>query len=176
MSRIEAFLFALIDQLAVVQPFRQVRVRVRVRGRVRPYALDVAWPDALVAIEIDGHPSHRTPEGVAHDAERDGRLVDEGWLVYRVRADDERAATDQIRSMMDEINASVRTRRETIGRRAAWNAADARSRTRATDGTPMSMELVVETRRRSGRAANGLASRRNGPGLDRRVRREENER
>lgn len=49
-------------------------------ARVR---LDLAWPEAKVALEYDG-PSHRTISGQNRDALRDGGLVDLGWDVTHV--------------------------------------------------------------------------------------------
>jgi very-short-patch-repair endonuclease len=51
--------------------------------RVGRYRLDYAWPDVMVGLEVDGW-HHRSPEGAAHDAQRDAWLRGQGWLVLRV--------------------------------------------------------------------------------------------
>jgi very-short-patch-repair endonuclease len=45
--------------------------------------LDLAWPDALVAVEYDG-PEHRTITGQNRDAFRDEGLDALGWEVVHV--------------------------------------------------------------------------------------------
>jgi len=50
------------------------------------YRLDMAWEAVRVAFEYDGYAAH---EGRAeHDAERDRRLAQRGWIVVRARAAD----------------------------------------------------------------------------------------
>lgn len=51
--------------------------------RVGRYRLDYAWPDLLVALEVDG-PMHQVPATAAKDVGRDAWLRSRGWLVFRV--------------------------------------------------------------------------------------------
>jgi len=52
-------------------------------GGERPYRIDFAYPDVLLAIEIDG-PHHRLPEVMARDRRRDAHLESLGWRVIRI--------------------------------------------------------------------------------------------
>jgi very-short-patch-repair endonuclease len=56
--------------------------RVRVGGRVR--YLDLAWPDAKVAVEFDGFVPHSTRRVFDDDRLRQNDLVAAGWIVFRV--------------------------------------------------------------------------------------------
>ncbi len=58
----------------------QFRVLLATGERVR---LDLAWPEAMLALEYDG-PEHRTITGQNRDAFRDARLRDLGWEVRHV--------------------------------------------------------------------------------------------
>lgn len=48
------------------------------------YAIDVAEPDLLIAIEADGH-GHQAPKVKARDARKDALLRSKGWTVLRFR-------------------------------------------------------------------------------------------
>lgn len=54
---------------------------VRVAGR--RYRLDFAYPDLLIAIEVDGWAKFATPAGAGLVLERQNALVNQGWLVVR---------------------------------------------------------------------------------------------
>ena len=69
-------------------PTPQVNYRVRVGGRVR--YLDLAWPDAKVAVEFDGFVPHSTRRVFDDDRVRQNDLVADGWTVFRVTEDDAR--------------------------------------------------------------------------------------
>jgi very-short-patch-repair endonuclease len=56
---------------------------VKQQHSVGRYRIDFAWPDVKVALEVDGW-HHRSPDGAAHDAQRDAALRAEGWIVLRV--------------------------------------------------------------------------------------------
>jgi hypothetical protein len=75
-------------------------------GRFR---LDLAWPDLLVAVEVDGR-QHADPDAVVADARRDAALAALGWTVIRVRswalASDLRVAIDRVRSVVTSSGAS----------------------------------------------------------------------
>jgi very-short-patch-repair endonuclease len=70
---------AAVMRLSMVFQHRQVRQQ----HRIGSYRVDFAWPDLMVALEIDGW-HHRSPEGAAHDAQRDAWLRGQGWIVLRV--------------------------------------------------------------------------------------------
>lgn len=65
---------------------------VRQQHPIGRYRVDFAWPDVMVALEVDGW-HHRSPEGAAHDARRDAALRAAGWLVLRV---DDRNGRDEM--------------------------------------------------------------------------------
>jgi very-short-patch-repair endonuclease len=60
---------------------RQFTIELPGYGRAR---FDLAVPELRWAIEVDAHPSHRDPVGVAQDARRDECANASGWLVTRV--------------------------------------------------------------------------------------------
>ncbi|MCU1377781.1 MAG: hypothetical protein JWN29_764 [Acidimicrobiales bacterium] len=45
--------------------------------------VDFAYPARMIAIEVDGHEAHGTPEAMARDLERQNRLVLLGWTILR---------------------------------------------------------------------------------------------
>ena len=55
----------------------------RQQYRVGPYRLDYAWPDLLIALEVDG-PHHWQPNVATKDVARDAYLRGLGWVVFRV--------------------------------------------------------------------------------------------
>ena len=50
---------------------------------VGPYRVDLAIPEKRVAIELDGHQFHSTPQQRTRDAKRERFLQREGWQVIR---------------------------------------------------------------------------------------------
>jgi very-short-patch-repair endonuclease len=51
---------------------------------VGPYRLDIAFPEYMVGLEIDGHDFHTSDKQVLHDTERDEWLTSKGWTIERV--------------------------------------------------------------------------------------------
>lgn len=49
---------------------------------------DFAYPKSKIAMEVDVHPSHHTPEGIRRDQERTAALERAGWLVLRFQSGD----------------------------------------------------------------------------------------
>ncbi len=76
----EAKVLRIIRELQLPRP--EVNYRVRVGGRVR--YLDLAWPEAKVAVEFDGFVPHSTRRVFDDDRARQNGLVDDEWAVYRV--------------------------------------------------------------------------------------------
>ena len=75
------------SQVAAV--FRRHRVpkavyqySVRLNGRFLA-RVDFAYPECLLAVEFDGHDSHRTPAQLQRDLTRQNLLVAAGWTVLR---------------------------------------------------------------------------------------------
>ncbi|WFE44156.1 DUF559 domain-containing protein [Verrucosispora sp. WMMD1129] len=80
------------------------------------YRLDFAWPDLMIALEVDGW-HHLAPERAAKDAERDAWLRDQGWLIFRV---DDRHGRDSLDRQVVRVCALVHTLRgDRPGRQAA---------------------------------------------------------
>lgn len=55
--------------------------------RARPMPLDLAWPDAMTGVEIDGggqHGRHARPAGVRRDHAKRNELAALGWRVFLI--------------------------------------------------------------------------------------------
>jgi very-short-patch-repair endonuclease len=76
----EAKVARVVRQLGMPDPV--LNHRVVVGGRVR--YLDLAWPDAKVAIEFDGFVPHSTRRVFDDDRARQNDLVDDDWSIFRV--------------------------------------------------------------------------------------------
>jgi very-short-patch-repair endonuclease len=63
-------------------PDPELNYRVWVGGRIR--YLDLAWPDAKVAVEFDGFVPHSTRRVFDDDRARQNDLVDDDWSIYRI--------------------------------------------------------------------------------------------
>jgi very-short-patch-repair endonuclease len=87
---------------AGLPPPRQ-QYRVRIAGRT--CKIDLAYPDLLIAIELDGWDSHRTRSAFDSDRERANALVLAGWVVLRFTS----------RSSDSEIAAVVQAARAQFG-------------------------------------------------------------
>lgn len=81
-------------------------------GGERPYRIDFAYVDVLLAIEVDG-PHHRLPKVRARDRRRDARLEAAGWKVVRI---DHEALTFTPGLVLMRI-------REALRERGGWPAA-----------------------------------------------------
>lgn len=78
----------------------------------RRWRFDFAWPDAHVAVEIEGVTKwggvrclgrHQTPKGVAADCEKYNRAIDLKWRVYRYTQDMiNQTAIGQVRRALNE--------------------------------------------------------------------------
>lgn len=75
-SLLEIHLLRLIHRYELPTPIRQYRISGV--GRI-----DLAYPDARVAIEADGYGSHSQPDQFQRDRERDNSLSNMGWRVLR---------------------------------------------------------------------------------------------
>jgi hypothetical protein len=67
-------------QLGVPRPIQNHEVVV---GR-RVFFLDLAWPELMIAVELDGFGPHSTRTAFDHDRERDLLLKRAGWEILRV--------------------------------------------------------------------------------------------
>jgi very-short-patch-repair endonuclease len=76
----EAKVLRVVRELGLPDP--RVNYRVEVGGKRR--YLDLAWPDAKVAVEFDGFVPHSTRRVFDDDRVRQNHLVADGWTVFRV--------------------------------------------------------------------------------------------
>lgn len=76
----EAKVLRVVRELGLPEP--RVNYRVQVGGKRR--YLDLAWPDAKVAVEFDGFVPHSTRRVFDDDRVRQNGLVADGWTVFRV--------------------------------------------------------------------------------------------
>ncbi|NOY55604.1 MAG: DUF559 domain-containing protein [Actinobacteria bacterium] len=83
-STYEREFLRLVEPLAVLPPQAQHEIRAGDRFVAR---VDAAWPDARVAVEIDGHRFHATRSQRASDARRQNELELLGWKVLRFTTD-----------------------------------------------------------------------------------------
>ncbi|MGH2686735.1 MAG: endonuclease domain-containing protein [Actinomycetota bacterium] len=49
----------------------------------RRMKIDFAYPDLMIAIEVDGYVTHRIVDELQDDVERQTLLVEAGWIVIR---------------------------------------------------------------------------------------------
>lgn len=68
--------------------------KVVIQGRT--YYLDAAWPDLLVAVELDGRDSHFDDAAHEADRERDAILLAAGWRIPRITSHRLDTAPDEI--------------------------------------------------------------------------------
>ena len=80
-SALETRLRLLIVDAGLPAPQSQWPVR-NARGRIVA-RLDLAWPDALVAVEADGRGPHDEPRALYRDRQRQNELVMMGWTILR---------------------------------------------------------------------------------------------
>ena len=83
-SRPETHLRLLVMRAGLPEPQLNARVVLRGGRAVRP---DISWASRRVALEYDGSAFHGRSDWDV-DASRHELLIDEGWTVVRVRADD----------------------------------------------------------------------------------------
>jgi hypothetical protein len=62
-------------------------------GKLR--RLDFAWPDYRVAVEYDGDAWHNNPDALRNDRRRAAALMDVGWIVIAIVAEDVRLRPDE---------------------------------------------------------------------------------
>jgi very-short-patch-repair endonuclease len=76
----EARVLRVVRELGLSDP--RVNYRVQVGGKRR--YLDLAWPEAKVAVEFDGFVPHSTRRVFDDDRSRQNDLVADGWTVFRI--------------------------------------------------------------------------------------------
>ena len=83
-SRAERRYLRLLSDHGLPAPTLQFRVR---RGGRVVARVDAAWPDRLLAVEIDGHRGHATRQERAHDSARGNEIELLGWRLLRFTTD-----------------------------------------------------------------------------------------
>lgn len=83
-SNEERLFYETVVQGRLPKPIAQHPVTTDI-GVIHP---DFAYPAPKIAMEIDVHPSHFTPEGIQRDQERTAALERAGWLVLRFKSGD----------------------------------------------------------------------------------------
>jgi very-short-patch-repair endonuclease len=76
----EARVLRIVRTLRLPDP----RVNYGVRVGAKRRSLDLAWPDAKVAVEFDGFVPHSTRRVFDDDRARQNDLVADGWTVFRI--------------------------------------------------------------------------------------------
>lgn len=87
-SEVEVATLVAITEAGLPRP----RVAHRVTGEDGRFVaeVDLAYPDAMIAIEIDGYRWHSTPVQKRHDEQRQNQLILLGWRVLRFSASEVR--------------------------------------------------------------------------------------
>ncbi|TFV85668.1 DUF559 domain-containing protein [Blastococcus sp. CT_GayMR16] len=99
-------IFAVRNVLAIpgTPPCEQQYRPLLPRGPVR---LDAAWPEAKIAVELDGAAFHSSPEARERDLRRDAALAALGWVVLRFSY---RGLMREPEACRADIRAAYRTR------------------------------------------------------------------
>jgi very-short-patch-repair endonuclease len=84
-----------------------------VRAGGRTYRLDMAYPDARVAVELDGRSYHASPEQWERDIRRDLALATVGWQT--IRLSHERLTTDPAGCRRDVLRVLATRHQADIG-------------------------------------------------------------
>jgi very-short-patch-repair endonuclease len=101
-EELEREFLRLVRRVRLPKPVRQ-----QPQGRFR---IDFAYPDLLIAIEVDGWNSHGTPAALAADLKRQNALVLRGWTILRF-------TWRQLIDMPDDVAATIRTALRGVPRR-----------------------------------------------------------
>ncbi|HQZ86180.1 MAG TPA: DUF559 domain-containing protein, partial [Actinomycetota bacterium] len=96
----ERRLIRLLSNAAIVGWLANLRVRI---GR-RSVVLDIAFPAAMLAVEVDGRAWHSDARTFVADRRRQNLLVNAGWTVLRYTWAD---LTDRPGSVLAEIRSAL---------------------------------------------------------------------
>ncbi|HVX46751.1 MAG TPA: DUF559 domain-containing protein [Mycobacteriales bacterium] len=89
------------------------RLQVPVTAGGRQYFVDVAWPEVLLAVELDGAAYHGSADAREHDLRRDADLARIGWLTVRITY--ERLISEP-QTILEELAGIIAVRRAQLGR------------------------------------------------------------
>lgn len=70
---------------AFAASLREHGLTFQTQYRVAGFALDIAFPDLRLAVEVDGDYWHSTPKAIARDRKKDSVLAAEGWQIIHLR-------------------------------------------------------------------------------------------
>ncbi|MEY2453062.1 MAG: hypothetical protein QOD92_2636 [Acidimicrobiaceae bacterium] len=94
---------SLLDDAGLPEPIAEHGVKLSNAN----YRLDLAYPDAMVAIELDDKESHLTDKAFEEDPVRENRLKLAGWLVLRYTWD---RLINEPNVIVDEVREALRVR------------------------------------------------------------------
>jgi hypothetical protein len=94
---------ALLDDAGLPEPVAEHPVRLANAS----YRLDLAYPEAMIGIELDDKQSHLTDEAFEADPVRENRLKLAGWLVLRYTWD---RFLNEPNAIVDEVRAALLSR------------------------------------------------------------------
>jgi hypothetical protein len=97
-----------LEVLGVLNVFRHASLprsvgqyKFRVGGAF--FNLDRAWPEAKLAVELDGARHHTSPEDRQRDLARDAALAAAGWIVLRFTYAEVRRNPERVRARVAEV-------------------------------------------------------------------------
>jgi very-short-patch-repair endonuclease len=95
---------SLLKDIAAAVQRGEIRHNVRSQFPVQAlgseYSIDFAMPDLKLGIEVDGALFHSTPDQIASDKKRDGKLAQMGWTILRFT---DKEVETKSRQIMDTI-------------------------------------------------------------------------
>jgi very-short-patch-repair endonuclease len=101
LTKLEGKMFRTLSNMDVPQSlFAQYQVKVP--GEARPYAIDFAYPQIGVGIEVDGAIWHEREDFKQRDLQRDQKLANVGWRVLRFTEDAVNESMDSVRDTISQ--------------------------------------------------------------------------
>jgi hypothetical protein len=97
-----------LEVLGVLNVFRHPSLprsigQYKIRAGGSSFSLDRAWPEAKLAVELDGAQHHTSPEDRRRDLGRDAALAAAGWVVLRFTYADVRRNPERVRARVREV-------------------------------------------------------------------------
>jgi hypothetical protein len=97
-----------LEVLGVLNVFRHPSLppsvgQYKVRAGAAFFNLDRAWPEAKLAVELDGARHHTSPEDRQKDLARDAVLAAAGWVVLRFTYAEVRRNPERVRARVCEV-------------------------------------------------------------------------
>lgn len=101
LTKLEGKMFRALSDMGISQSlFAQYQVKVP--GEQRPYAIDFAYPQIGVGIEVDGAIWHEREDFKQRDLQRDQKLANVGWRVLRFTEDAVNENMDSVRNTISQ--------------------------------------------------------------------------